>query len=121
MGRALAQQLQQLSMPKRYVAPTQLSRLWDDGAQPLHTHSCSSNAYILPRSSNDAAWDAMVLGGSAPLMILQYTVSRTHGIKARPLEKLLQRLDAELQPAVKLVFVVPPGVFNISWQPWQNV
>jgi hypothetical protein len=103
-----------------YTVLSGLQQFWDDEALDL---ASLSNAYIMPRSSNNAAWDAVLLGGDAvqPL-ILQFTVSRVHGIKARPIVKLLERMGPERSKAARLVFVVPPGVFDtFSWQRWQSV
>jgi hypothetical protein len=115
------QQLQYLNLTNTpYTVPSGLQRIWDDEALDL---ASLANAYIMPRSSNNAAWDAVLLGGDArqPL-ILQFTVSRVHGIKARPVVKLLDRMGSERSKAARLVFVVPPGVFDtFAWQPWQSV
>jgi len=115
------QQLQYLNLTNTpYTVPSGLQRIWDDEALDL---ASLANAYIMPRSSNNAAWDAVLLGGDAPQpLILQFTVSRVHGIKARPLVKLLDRMGSERSKAARLVFVVPPGVFDtFAWQPWQSV
>lgn len=116
------QQVQQLGLSSgsEYVLPSGLQRRWDDGVQPLTDLSPSSQVYVMPRSSNNAAWDAIALGGSshAPL-ILQYTVSKAHGIKAQPVQTLLGRLAPGVCAAARLVFVVPPDVFDtFPWQPW---
>jgi hypothetical protein len=114
------QQLQHLRINLPYTVPSGLQRIWDDEALDF---ASLADAYIMPRSSNNAAWDAVLLGGDAPQpLILQFTVSRVHGIKARPVVKLLDRLGSERSKAARLVFVVPPGVFDtFSWQPWQSV
>jgi hypothetical protein len=105
----------------QYTIRSGMQSRWDDGTEDLATISHSSNAYIMPLSSNNAAWDAVVLCGCDAPLILQYTVSRAHGIKARPLVKLLGRLGPERSKSARLVFVVPPGVYDtFSWQPWQT-
>jgi hypothetical protein len=117
------QQFQHLALTSstEYKVPSDLKQLWDDGKQDLAHLSCNSNAYIMPTKSNNAAWDAVVLGSPAPL-ILQFTISRSHGIKARPVDILLQRLSPDVRNTARLVFVVPPEVFDtFPWQPWQTV
>jgi hypothetical protein len=116
------QQFQQLTLGStEYKLPSELQQRWDDGKQQLVDLNCSSKTYIMPLKSNNAAWDAVALGGPVPL-ILQFTVNRSHGIKARPVEMLLQRLSPDVRDAARLLFVVPPDVFDtFPCQPWQTV
>jgi hypothetical protein len=83
-----------------------------------------------PRSANNPAFDAFYQGNvikdgqaSQQRLLLQYTVSRNHGVQAQSIRQFLSRLpDAGVVQPVKLVFVVPAIRADLyrdfKWQPW---
>lgn len=112
----LEAQLQALSVKDTLHLPGPLHHKWDRFGQLADLQ----DTYLQPASSSNAAWDAVIC--SPEPLILQYTVSTQHGVKAQPIMQLLQRFGEQQQKAARLVFVVPPEVFPMfKWQKWQTV
>lgn len=87
------------------------------------------NVYLQPPSANNPAFDAYyngsggVTGGEVKQrLLLQYTVSEHHGVRAQHIIKFLQRLSEPDRKLVTMVFVVPSvpaeRYLQFSWQPW---
>jgi len=113
-------QLQQLDLDTRSVHLPSVQREWDN---PKKDISKLDNVYLQPPTANNASWDAYYTHGDQRY-VLQYTVSRHHGIKQAPIRQLLDRLQLGTDK-VQLVFVVPVQPAELydtfSWQPWQGV
>ena len=86
----------------------------------------AENVYVQPLGANNAAFDAYRSSSKDDAdrrcLLLQYTVSAHHGVRAAPVVAFLKRLRPEDQKLVKFVFVVPaspPTLYTeFSWQPW---
>ena len=96
---------------------------WDGPGLDLMS---AENIYVQPLSANNAAFDAYHSSSKDDKdrrgLLLQYTVSAHHGVRAAPVVAFLKRLRPEDQKLVKFVFVVPaspPTLYTeFSWQPW---
>jgi len=84
-----------------------------------------AGTYARPTTSNFAAVDAVLVpsDSSAPVMLLQMTVSSSHPIKAAELTKLRNELPATLKRrGVTFVFVVPEDIAScFKKQPFHTV
>lgn len=100
------------------VAFNRVSHVWDSATFDLKD---AANIYMQPLSSNNAAYDAYY-SNSGPVgrrLLLQYTVSTHHGIRAKAVIQFLKRLKDVDRSKVIFVFVVPPERYSaFSWQPW---
>lgn len=93
-----------------------VDHLWDSPGLDI-SNKC--NFYLQPPTGNNPAWDAFYSDSDRNHLILQYTVSKNHGVKAEPIRKLLKRLPETVQSLVRMVFVVPPSEYeSFRYQPW---
>jgi hypothetical protein len=114
MQTEVSEQQQGLEREDTWPLTGPLQHKWDS---PELVLADLQDTYLQPYSTNNAAWDAVRC--SAKPLILQYTVSLQHGVKAEPIRVLLERFSEEQRKAARLVFVVPPEVFPyFKWQPW---
>ena len=95
-----------------------VTHVWDSATFNLKD---AVNIYMQPLSSNNAAYDAYYCSGgpNGRRILLQYTLSTHHGIRAKAVLQFLNRLNDVDRSKVLFVFVVPPDRYlDFSWQPW---
>ena len=105
------------------VQLTPVKHLWD---KPGLDISAMDNMYLQPASANNPAYDAFYSSstgvGQQHRMLLQYTVSERHGVRARHIIDFLRRLSSSDRKLVKLVFVIPASPVErylyFQPQPW---
>jgi hypothetical protein len=114
------QALQQLGLDVGSTYLPNVQRVWDSPGTDI---SGLQQVYLQPPTANNASWDAYY-AHEGQRYVLQYTVSRRHGVKQAPILQLLKRLQLRADE-VKLVFIVPAQPTTLydafSWQPWQGI
>jgi hypothetical protein len=79
--------------------------------------------YLQPVTSNNPTWDSAICRLSR-IDILQFTISSSHRVVARPVQKLLDRIDPERKIPTRFIFVIPSEPSELfmeyKWQDWEK-